>query len=181
MKRLAIPILLLLTVILFCYPAEAKTDSKIITHLDSFTFLNPSLSTNNSYVYNNFEFYLYSDLNNTYYEIELNNILISNGTITSFVKRIDYKCEFSNITRLVIMIGNDYYNYSSIYVFNYDMTERNETHDSDDIVFSKVEFENYVNRLKLKLFSADSVGWFSGMVISYVYIKEKKKEMIIEV
>ncbi len=61
--------ILLFSIILYSNNVESKSDCVIITSLDNSKFINPALRQNNSFVYNNFEFRLYSDIDNVTYEI----------------------------------------------------------------------------------------------------------------
>lgn len=174
---------MLVTIILFCNPVKSQTDCKIITSLDDYNYMNPALIKNNSYVYNNFNFYLYTNEDNTTYSILANNTLIASGNIeNNFGKLITWKANTEKIYLLSIKINNNYYNYTNIRVFSRSiMNETLNTPDKDEISFSKVEFNNYIIQLKIRLFSADNLGWIIGFIGGYIITRETKKYIIVEV
>jgi hypothetical protein len=180
MKYVYFIILLLFSILLVNINVESKTDSIIITNLNSSRFITPSLRYNNTYVYDNFEFRLYSDKNNNTYSIEVDNILIANGTIKNFNKIIYWKCQNSYINKISINIGIDYYNYSSIYVFTTSFANATPTQDNR-IIMTQEEFDSYINDLKLKLFSADSIGWFIGLILAQIYVRQYKNTRVEEI
>ena len=61
------------------------------------------------------------------------------------------------------------------------MNETLNTPDKDEISFSKVEFNNYIIQLKIRLFSADNLGWIIGFIGGYIITRETKKYIIVEV
>jgi len=160
---------------------KSQTDCVIITELDGYKFIKPALTENNSFVYSNFEFRLYSKKYNVTYEIEIDNILIANGTIKELPKIITWKTEKDIIYNINIRIHEDHYNYSNIIVFNTPFGNGTGIIEEDKVTFTKEEFKNYVNELKLKLFSSDGLGWFVGIILAHIYVREIKKSVIVEV
>lgn len=161
--------------------AQSKNDCVIITNLDQYQFMSPALTENNSFVYNNFEFRLYSNINNESYSIEIDNILIANGTIREFIKIINWKCDKNQINYISVNIGLNYYNYSSIWVFSSSLTNGTVIKEDNLIDMTKQEFENYINELRLRLFTSDSVGWFLGLILAQVYVRQYKSTRIEEI
>lgn len=161
--------------------AQSKTDSVIITNLDDNQFISPALTRNNSFVYDNFEFRLYSETKNVSYSIEIDYILIANGTIRDFPKIINWECEKDQINNIVIRIGSDYYNYSSIYVFTSSFSNGTPWDDEKKITMTEQAFNSYIYELKIKLFTADTVGWFMGLVLAQVYVRQYKSTKIEEI
>ena len=173
-------ILFLLSLNLLSINTVSQTDSVIITKLDGFQFITPALTENNTYVYNNFEFRLYSKVENVTYEIEIDNIMIANGTIRNFRKIIYWKSNKEYITKINIRVDEDYYNYSNIRIFYTGFTNGTII-EEDKVIFTKEEFENYISELKLRLFSSDGLGWFVGIILAHIYVREIKKSVIVEV
>lgn len=177
-------ILLLIVIIIFLNTVKADSDCKIITNLDNYPYMHPSLVQNNSFVYNNFEFYLYTNEDNTTYSIFINNSLISNGIIeNNFTKLIKWRSNTEYISILSIKINDDYYNYSNVRVFTRSITNESLDYeeDKDKISFTKMEFENYITVLKIKLFSGDNLGWIIGFILGFIIVRENQKNTIIEV
>jgi hypothetical protein len=170
----------LLSIVTTSVKAESKTGLVIITSLDDFKYMTPALTENNSYVYNNFEFRLYTSENNTYYSIEVDQIMISNGTINHFNKTIYWKCKQSFISSLKVNIGNDVYEYSAIRVFTTDIVNDTIVNPPDQIVFTESELKDYLKRMANRIFSGDSLGWFFGFVLSMYGSREYLNRKMIE-
>lgn len=161
--------------------SEEKTDLKIITSLDHGGYITPALVQNMTFVYNNFEFHLYTNQNNTRYDIVVDNITIANKTINNFHSVFYWKATTEYIGKLEVNIGNDYYIYSNIFIFTSSITNDSILKEEEYIKFTEVELEEYVNKIKLKLFSADTMGWFVGLFLAQVYVRQYKSNKIEEI
>lgn len=161
---------------------EAKTGLHINTELDFQSFMNPSLNANNTFVYNNFIFYLYSNESNTFYSIQLNNETIHSGFINDFNLTIYWKCEESYIINLIVMIGEDQYHYSNIYVFNMDMTNITDEDEPKNLLeFTKEQYRNLKREIEIRIFSGDMLGVMFALILSNYTVREIKKNSIKEI
>lgn len=180
-KRPFIIIAIMLSVLIITPPSVAespKTDVKIITHLKGGGFLTPALSDNNTFVYDRFEFHLYSNTNNTTYQIIVDNITIASLTVKHFKDIFYWHCSKDYIGLLEIYIGNDYYNYTGIFVFSSDITNESIFDDEDEKYksFTKEEFKRFVTQLELQSLGKGFVGAFVCTYIMYRLVKKKKEE-----
>lgn len=174
-------IFLILTIPAHTTAQENQTDVKIITHLSSDGFITPALSQNGTFIYNNVEFSLYSKINNTNFKISIDNITIINSTISDFKYIFEYKITQSYIDLLEVWIGEDYYSYSNIFVFSYSISNRSIVEREDDITFTELEFQEYINQLKTKFFLSNFVAWLSASIMMFYIVREYKQNKIIEV
>ncbi len=158
-----------------------RTDLKILTDLDTPSYMNLALNSNSSFVYNNFEFNLYSNINDTEYEIKVDNKSIRSGIIETFKYQYNWRTNKTYIFNIEIEIGNNTWTYNNIFVFKKSI--RNVTPETiePDYTFSELELENYINRIKTKLFLADNLGWAIGGIISYLLIRKYKSSTILEI
>jgi len=159
---------------------DTKTDLKIITYLDSGGFITPALYKNGTFVYNNFEFHLYSNTNNTSYRILVDNITISSSIILNFKDVFYWNTEKSYIDLLEVYISDDYYIYSNIFIFSSSVTNRTVIRDDDEdlIKFTPEELKRYVQEIELKAVGRALVGSFFSVYIFYRLVKRKKEQTI---
>lgn len=176
-------ILALALLILISIPSSIaespKTDVKIITHLKGGGFLTPALSENNTFVYEYFEFHLYSNTNNTTYSIIVDNITIASKTIIHFKNIFYWHCSKSFIGLLEVYIADDYYNYSNIFVFKSSIVNTTVLkEDKYTIKFTPEEFEQYIQQIELKAVGKATVGGFLAGSICYYFVKKHKEGTI---
>lgn len=157
---------------------EPEADLKIITRLDSGGFLTPALSENQTFVYSNFEFYLYSNTNNTGYTIIVDNVTIANKTIDHFQDIFYWSTSKTYIDRLEVFIGSFYYEYSNIFVFSYSVTNRSLIKDEELISFTPKELEYYVQQIKLRTGFDTFMGVIGCGIFAYVVVRHYKKDHI---
>lgn len=183
MKKLYILILILiLTIIIIPKNIDAKTGVHIETKLDSISFMNPVLSQNNTFVYNNMIIYLYSNDSNTFYNIEINNISISSGYIEDFNRTVYYKFDESYIYTFIVTIGSDKYQYNNIYVFNYDFSNYSDDEEKLNLLeFTKDQYKNLKREIEMRIFSGDMIGVLFALILSNYSVREYKKNQIKEI
>ena len=157
---------------------EPKTDLKIITRLDSGGFLTPALSENQTFVYSNFEFYLYTNINNTGYTIIVDNLTIANKTIDHFMDLFTWKTSKTYIDRLEVFIGASYWEYSNIFVFSYSVTNRSFIRDEELITFTPSELDNFIQEIKLRASFDTFMGFLFCLIFAYVVVRHYKKDHI---
>jgi len=172
--------LLVLLLIPHSIAESPQTDVKIITRLKgSSGFLTPALSENNTFVYDSFEFNLYSSSNNTKYRIMVDNITIANSIILTFKEVFYWNTTKSYIELLEVYIGDDYYSLSNIFVFTYSITNRSVLRDDRDLItFTKEELKQFVMELELQSAGKILVGTFVCGFICHHLVKKRKEETI---
>lgn len=172
--------LLVLILIPSSIAESPKTDVKIITHLEGGGFLTPALSENNTFVYDRFQFHLYSNTNNTTYRIIVDNITIANLVIVNFKDIFYWRCSKSFIGLLEVYIADDYYNYSSIFVFTSDITNGSILREEEKykVFTTKKEFEDFIMGIELQAVGKAIVGGFVAIYITYKVTKKRKEEII---
>jgi len=183
MRYCKVLIIVLLILVVFCCSANAeaedslKTDVKIITSLGSGGFFTPALVKNNSLVYNRFEFNLYTNTNNTTYEIKLENSTIKLGKIVNFKYVFYYNMTLDYINLLEVNIGNHTYSYSNIQVVAYSIMNRSrfEEDEEEKLSFTKEEFERIISEIEIKAFVSNLLGIFLAGGVVYYYVTEYKK------
>jgi len=175
-------IVLLGFLILYCSVGEVeaedglKTDVKIITKLSSGGLFTPALSRNNSLVYNSFEFNLYSNTNNTSYEIRLDNNTIKIGVIEDFKDVFIYNMTMDYISLLEVDIGNQTYSYSNIHVITYSIYNRTRDEDEGEkFKYTEQDFEDMISEIRLKSFVSNLLGLLLAGGLVYYYVTEHKK------
>jgi hypothetical protein len=157
---------------------ELKTDLKIITNLEYGGFLTPAICKNNTFAYNYFEFNLYSNTNNTRYNIEVNNITITYSEIEDFKKIFLWKCKYDYIDILKVKIGNDTYLFSNIFVFSTSVTNKSILKDQEYIKFTERELDIYITQIRLRMLGLVLWGCIVATVITYMCVKTYKKDEI---
>ena len=182
MKKIYTILYIIILIATIPYKTEAKTGLHINTELDFQSFMNPTLNTNNTFVYNNFIFYLYSNESNTFYSIQVNNVTIYSGFIEEFNLTIYWKCKESYLYNLIVEIGEDQYHYSNIYIFNMDMTNMTQEEEQKNLLeFTKEQYRNIVREIQLRIFSGDMLGVLFALILSNYTVREVKKNMIKEI
>lgn len=183
MKKLYFIFLIIIMIILIIPKnIEAKTGVHIETKLDSISFMNPVLSQNNTFVYNNMIIYLYSNESNTFYNIEVNNISVSSGYIEDFNRTVYYIFDENYIYTFIVTIGSDKYQYNNIYVFNYDFSNYSEDEDKLNLLeFTKDQYRNLKREIELRIFSGDMIGVLFALILSNYSVREYKKNQIKEI
>lgn len=155
-----------------------QTDVQIITHLEGGGFLTPALSENNTFVYDRFQFHLYSNTNNTTYSIIVDNITIASKTIIHFKDIFYWHCSKSFIGLLEVYIAGNYYNYSNIFVFTSSITNRSVLKERDDLItFTPEEFKQYIQQIELKAVGKALAGGFMFVYFCYYMVKKKKESI----
>lgn len=157
---------------------EDKTDLKIITSLDSGGFLTPAITKNDSFGYNNFEFNLYSNVDNSSYSIIIDNITITNSIIEEFKEIFKWKTSKSYIRRIEVYILDDYYIYSNIFVFSSSVYNNTAPTKDNLISFTPHELKLYIQELQLLAFRDTFLGLMCIFVTGYIVISKYKKETI---
>lgn len=157
---------------------EAKADLKIITKLDNGGYLTPALSENQTFVYSNFEFYLYSNINNTGYTIIVDNVTIANRTIDHFMDLFTWRTSKTYIDRLEVYIGAFHYEYNNIFVFNYDVTNESYIKDPDLITFTEKELDYYIQQIRLRTSFDTFMGLLGCGIFGYIVVRHYKKDHI---
>jgi len=131
---------------------------------------------NNSLVYNRFEFNLYSNTNNTTYEIRLENSTIKIGVIENFKDVFNYNMTSDYIGLLEVNIGNQTYSYSNIHVVTYSIYNRSRFEDDEEkFKYTEKDFEDMIREIELKSFVSNLLGIFLAGGIVYYYVTEYKK------
>ncbi len=156
---------------------DFKTDLKIITGLDGSGFFAPALVKNNSLVYNNFEFNIYSNTNNTTYEIKLENSTIRIDIIENFKDVFIYNMTLDYINLLEVYIGNHTYSYRDINVIAYSIMDRNRTwgDEEEKVEFTQEEYDRIISRLEFMAFLSNFSAALLAGGVAYHYITEYKK------
>ena len=174
--------ILVLSAVFCSYGAEVegdlKTDVKIITRLGSGVgFFTPALVKNNSLVYNSFEFNLYTNTDNTTYEIRLDNSTIRIDVIEEFKEVFYYNMTSDYIDLLEIIIGNQTYSYSNIRVMVRSIMDDNYTGRDEEsmLEFTEEEFEDIIDEIKIMAFISNLLGAFLAGGVVYYYVTEHKK------
>lgn len=175
--------ILLLNLVLEIEKVEAenkiKTDIKIITRLHNDGFMTPALTKNRTFVYCNFEFHLYSDINNTEYRILVDNITIANRNILHFKDIFYWNTTKDYINLLEVYISKDYYSYSNIFVYSYSIENRTRIKDEEDLMkFTKEEFKNYIMQIQFKMFISNTFAWIIAGVFAFYFVKKYKENKI---
>lgn len=153
-----------------------KTDLKIITKLSEGGLFTPALVRNNSLVYNQFEFNLYSNINNTIYEIKVENSTIKIGLIENFKDVFYYNMTLDYINLLEIYIGNHTYSYSDVHVVAYSVYNKSIAEDEGEkLRYTKKDFEGMIAEIQMKSFISNLLGVFLAGGIVYYYVTEHKK------
>jgi len=153
-----------------------KTDLKIITYLGSGGFITPAIIKNGSFAYNNFEFNLYSNLDNSTYEIKIDNKTIVESSISDFKDVYTWKTSKSYLSKIDVDIGNDTYSYSNIFVFSSSVYNSTNTPIDNLISFTPKELELYIQEIQLIAFRDTFMGLLFIFVCGYVGITKYKKE-----
>lgn len=171
--------LLVLILIPSSIAESPQTDVKIITHLEGGGFLTPALSENNTFVYDCFEFHLYSNTNNTTYRIIIDNITIASKTIIHFKDVYYWHCSKSFIGLLEVYIADDYYNYSNIFVFTSSITNRSILKEREDLIkFTPEELERFIQEIELQAVGKSLAGGFMFVYFCYYLVKKKKESIV---
>lgn len=157
---------------------ENKTDLKIITNLDSGGFLSPAIIKNDSFAYNNFEFNLYSNIDNSSYSIIIDNITIADSIIEEFKDIYNWKTSKSYISRIEVYILDDYYIYSNIYVFSSSVYNNTRPTTENLISFTPQELKLYIQEFQLLAFRDTFLGLLAIFITGYIVITKYKKETI---
>lgn len=179
-KRLLI-FLIIVSSILVLMPssvAENSTDVKIITSLENTGFLTPALSENNTFVYNRFQFHLYSEENNTSYSIIVDNITIAERSIQNFKTIFYWNTSKTRINQLEIYIGNDSYFYSGIFIFSYSIENVTPVEEPGLIQFTKEELARYIAEVELKAVGKALVGGITSVYIFFRLVKKRKEGIV---
>lgn len=157
---------------------ETKTDLKIITGLDEGGFLSPAITKNDSFGYNNIEFHLYSNEENATYRIIVDNLTLKASIIEEFKDIYIWKTSKSYISKIEVFIIEDYYTYSSIFIFSSSVYGGNDTIQDNLISFTPHELKLYIQEIELLIFRDTFLGLLSIFIVGYLLIKKYKKETI---
>ncbi|TET57427.1 MAG: hypothetical protein E3J52_10380 [Promethearchaeota archaeon] len=157
---------------------QNKMDLKIITSLDSGGFLAPAIIKNDSFAYNNFEFNLYSNKENSSYSIIIDNITITNSIIEEFKEIYKWKTSKSYISSIEVYILDHYYIYSNIFVFSSSVYNNTRPTSDNLISFTPRELKLYIQELQLLAFRDTFLGLLAIFITGYLVITKYKKETI---
>lgn len=154
------------------------TDVKIIsTHSNSavdLIVLRPDRSVSYSY----FEFYLYSDYDNTPYKIEIcsfENCTVLKGVINHFcaLETYDTGGNLKRLKSITVTIGSDIYKFTNIRIMRKSLKTEKEIKEEEVPITKKA-----LLLIKTRAFAGAFVGFLISMLLAYWVVKHKKETSI---